>query len=71
MSDVGTSSFMTEMTETAYILQNVTDKSLVFIDELGRGTSPVDALGITGAICEALIKTKVISFKTIMYFAEY
>ncbi|KAI8891327.1 hypothetical protein K501DRAFT_166658 [Backusella circina FSU 941] len=62
ISDIGTSSFMTEMTETAYILQNVTDKSLVFMDELGRGTSPIDALGITGAICEALIKTKAFCF---------
>lgn len=58
-TDIGTSSFMSEMRETSYILQNVTSTSLVIIDELGRSTSPSDALGITGAVCEDLIRTRV------------
>ncbi|KAG2230711.1 hypothetical protein INT48_003718 [Thamnidium elegans] len=57
-TDIGTSSFMSEMRETSYILQNVTSTSLVIIDELGRSTSPSDALGITGAVCEYLIRTR-------------
>lgn len=59
-SDIGTSSFMSEMRETAYLLQHVTNTSLVIIDELGRGTSPSDALGITAAVCEDLIRTRVL-----------
>lgn len=58
-SDIGTSSFMSEMRETAYLLQHITNTSIVIIDELGRSTSPSDALGITGAVCEDLIRTRV------------
>ncbi|KAG0750228.1 hypothetical protein G6F57_002285 [Rhizopus arrhizus] len=61
-SDIGTSSFMTEMRETAYLLQNVTNSSLVMMDELCRSTSPTDALGIAAAVCEELIQTKAFCF---------
>lgn len=50
---------MSEMRETTYLLQHVTNTSLVIIDELGRGTSPSDALGITAAVSEDLIRTRV------------
>ncbi|CAG8611279.1 2676_t:CDS:10 [Ambispora gerdemannii] len=56
------STFMMEMRETGYILQNLTDDSLVIVDELGRGTSTHDGLGITHAVCEEFIKTKAFVF---------
>ncbi|KAL9540649.1 hypothetical protein MBANPS3_009565 [Mucor bainieri] len=61
-SDIGTSSFMSEMREVAYLLQHVTDSSIVLVDELGRGTSPEDALGIGGAVCEDLARTRAFIF---------
>ncbi|KAI8145098.1 muts protein 4 [Fennellomyces sp. T-0311] len=62
--EVNTSSFMGEMREAAYIIQNVTDSSLVIIDELGKGTAPYDALGIAASISEYLIKSKAYCFFT-------
>ena len=45
------------MREVNYILQNVTGSSLIIIDELGRGTSAEEGVGLCYAICEQLLST--------------
>ncbi|KAJ1332362.1 hypothetical protein BSLG_008666 [Batrachochytrium salamandrivorans] len=65
--EASSSSFMCEMRETAFILSNVTDDSLVIIDELGRGTSTSDGVGVSIAVCEELLNQS----KAVVFFVTH
>lgn len=60
------STFMLEMKEVNYIIQNISHRSLIIMDELGRGTSQEEGVGICHSVCEYLLR-----FKAFVFFATH
>ncbi|QQR97593.1 MAG: DNA mismatch repair protein MutS [Sphingobacteriales bacterium] len=67
---LGESTFMVEMIETASIINNITEKSLVLLDEIGRGTSTYDGISIAWSLVEYLHNNKIAKPKT-MFATHY
>ena len=62
---VGESTFMVEMNEVAEILKNATSRSLIILDEIGRGTSTFDGMSIARAVLEFVCKKKTLGAKSL------
>src|SRR6185295_14749254 len=60
----GESTFMVEMNETASIVNNISERSLILLDEIGRGTSTYDGISIAWSLAEFLHNNKVARPKT-------
>ncbi|KAM3871478.1 mutS protein homolog 4 [Diretmus argenteus] len=56
--ETNSSTFMVEMKEVSYIIHNVSERSIIIIDELGRGTSAEEGIGICHSVCEFLLSLK-------------
>ncbi|XP_076262167.1 uncharacterized protein LOC143197513 [Rhynchophorus ferrugineus] len=65
--ECGASSFVLEMNEISYILNTITDDSLIIIDELCRSTSVDDGIALAMSICESFIRTKAFVYVTTHY----
>ncbi len=63
--NAGQSTFMVEMSEVAYIIKNATSKSLLILDEIGRGTSTFDGMSIARAVLEYVVDNKKLGAKSL------